>query len=121
MRWNDPLVILLVIAVGCLVVLTVLIAVPSLPTLKQAFVGVEVDPRVVGLVRGILLYLLPLGAGAAVVWVNGWSNPLLVPLAGSFVGLIRLGESWADKLLKPGQNATNPAPVAGSGSPELLR
>ena len=121
MRWDDPLIILLTIAVGCLVVLTVVMTVPSLPTLKQAFVGVNVDPRVVGLVRGILLYFLPLGAGAAVVWVQDWTHPMLVPIAGSIIGLIRLSESGIDKWLKPEQNVINPPPVAGGGSPELAR
>jgi hypothetical protein len=112
MRWDEPLVILLAIAVGCLVVLTVVQVVPSLPTLRQAFIGIDVDPRLVGLVRGIVLYLLPLGAGTAVVWVQGWSNPLLVPLAGSAVGLIRLGESALDRWLRSNQNQPTPPPVA---------
>jgi hypothetical protein len=120
MRWDEPLVILLAIAVGCLVVLTIVQVVPSLPTLKQAFIGVDVDPRLVGLVRCILLYLLPLGAGAAVVWVQGWTNPLLLPLTGSVVGLIRLGEATLDRRLRPAQDQPDQPPVAG-GSPALAQ
>ena len=121
MRWNDPLVILLTIAVACLVLLTVVSVVPSLPTLRQAFVGVGVDPRLVGLVRSILLYLLPLGTGAAAIWVQHWTHPLLVPVAGSMVGIIRLGEASLDRWLKPEQNEHNPPPVAGGGAPGLAQ
>jgi hypothetical protein len=119
LAWNSPLIILLALAVALLAVLGAFVVIPTWPAIKDVLTGVDVDPRLVGLARGILLYFLPLGAGAAVVWVNGWTSPALIPIAASVVALLRLLESMADQKLKPAQNAPDPPPVAGGGGPGL--
>lgn len=120
MSWTDPLVVLLALAVLAMVALVVIQVAPGLPSLLQTLRGVEVDPRVVGIVRGLALYYLPIGVGALVVWVNGWTHPLLVPAVPGLIALVRLAESAMDRALKPQQNMINPPPVAGGGSEELL-
>lgn len=87
--------------------------------LRALFVGVARDPLVVGATRAILLYLLPVAVMALVAYVQGWTNPRLVPLIPAAIALIRALEAAIDRALKPEQNAVNPPPVAGGGDPDL--
>ena len=82
---------------------------------KQILIGVATDPLVVGVARAALLYLLPIAAAAGLAYVQGWTDPRLVPLVPLLVAFIRALESAVDRSLKPQQNQVNPPPVAGSG------
>jgi hypothetical protein len=89
--------------------------------IRQVLVGVATDPLVVGAARAALLYLLPIAAAAGLAYVQGWSDPRYLPLVPFLVALIRAGEAAADRSLKPGQNAVDPKPVAGSNGGDPSR
>jgi hypothetical protein len=93
---------------------------PSTPAFKQLVGGVKADPVLAGLMRSLLLYVLPLAIGAATAYVQGWTDPRLLPLVPIALGAIRWAESAIDKLTKPDQNRPNPPPVAGGGDADLL-
>jgi hypothetical protein len=88
---------------------------------KQVLVGVATDPLVVGAARAALLYLLPIAAAAGLAYVQGWNDPRWLPIVPFLVALIRAFESAVDKSLKPGQNAVDPKPVAGSNGGDPSR
>ncbi len=121
MSWTDPIVILAALAVLAMFMLLLVMLIPSLPDLQQALIGVKVDPQVVGLLRGIVVYFLPIAVASTLVWVRGWTSPILLPIIPTVIALIRLLESMIDAHLKPQQNVVNPPPVAGGGGPELLQ
>lgn len=116
MTWTDPLVIIFGVAAAALVLIVALAILPSTPAFKAILVGVATDPVLVGLMRGLLVYILPIASGTLLAYVNGWTDPRLLPLVPLLIGAIRVGEARVDKWLKPQQNAVNPPPVAGSGA-----
>jgi hypothetical protein len=89
--------------------------------IRQILIGVATDPLIVGAARAALLYLLPIAAAAGLAYVQGWSDPRYLPLVPFLVALIRAGEAAADRSLKPGQNAVDPKPVAGSNGGDPSR
>lgn len=119
-NWNDPLVITFAIGVAAIVAIVALAVLPSTPAFKQLVVGVKADPQLVGLMRALLLYLVPVVVGAAMAYVQGWTDPRLLPLVPVLIGAIRVVEARLDAWMKPDQNRPNPPPVAGGGDADLL-
>ena len=115
MAWQDPLMIVFALGVAAVVAIVALAVLPQTPAFRQLVVGVRADPQLVGLARALLLYLVPVVVGAAVAYVQGWTDPRLLPLVPLLVGAIRLAEGRIDQALKRDQNAVNPPPVAGGG------
>ena len=122
MNVQDPtnvLIILAAVAIVAVAAVAILALISSTPTLKQLFVGVLANPQLVGLTRALILYVLPIAVGAAIAYINSWTDPRLVGLVPILIGGIRFLEGEVDKRLKPDQNAVNPPPVAGGGSTDL--
>jgi hypothetical protein len=115
MNWNDPLVIIFGATALALVAIFALAVLPSTPAFRQILVGVAADPQLVGIMRALVAYIVPIGIGGAVAYVQGWTDPRLLPLVPLLIGAIRVIEGRLDGIAKPEQNAVNPPPVAGSG------
>jgi hypothetical protein len=120
MAWTDPLVIIFGVAALALVAIVALAVLPSTPAFRQLVTGALADPTLVGLMRGLLFYVVPLALGGALAWVGGWTDPRLLPLVPLAGGLIRWAEGRFDRWQKPQQNAVNPPPVAGGGDRGLI-
>lgn len=86
---------------------------------KRLIVGVGHDPLVVSAVRGLAYVAAPMAIDFAIVYVAHSTNPVLLSLAPSLSGLLRVVEGAIDRALKPDQNAVNPGPVAGGGDEGL--
>lgn len=85
--------------------------------LRMVLIGVSTDPLVVAAARALLFYVVPVALAASVAYVQGWTDPRLVPLVPFLVALIRATEGAIDRAKKPAMNQINPPPVAGSGGP----
>lgn len=116
MAYNDPLVIIFAVAAAALVLIAALAILPSTPAFKQILVGVSTDPQLVATMRALVAYVIPTIVGAAVAYVQGWTDPKLLPLVPILIGAIRIIEGRIDQTTKPMQNQPNPPPVAGSGA-----
>lgn len=122
MRWSDPLVIVAIATgVGVLAILAIGLLVPQLPTLKQLLVGVKVDPLVVASCR---LVLSAFGGTLVTLLTDAlttWQGTRLAATGVALTALINLAWGLVDRWLKRGQNAIDPRPVAGGGSPDLAK
>lgn len=81
-------------------------------TLKRAFVGIATDPALVGALRALLLYGLPIGATALIGYLGTIRDPRWLWLA-ALVPVIRAAEGAIDRALK-GAGANNTAPPTGA-------
>ena len=120
MRWDEPLAIIFGVATLALVAIVTLAVLPTTPAFKQPVTGALADPTLVGLMRGLLFYVVPLALGGALAWVSGWTDPRLLPLVPLAGGFIRWAEGRFDRWQKPQQNAVNLPPVAGGGERGLI-
>jgi hypothetical protein len=88
--------------------------------MKRLILGVSHSPQVVAACRAALLYVLPIGAGALIVWISTNHDPRWAWLVG-LVPLIRVLEGAVlDQLQKPTQNDVYPHPPAGQGTPPAV-
>lgn len=120
MNWDSPLVIVAAVGVAAVVVILALALLPGTPAFKQIVVGVRASPALVGLMRSLLVYVVPLAASAAVAYVQGWTDPRLLPLVPILIGALRVGEAQFDQAMRPKMNSVNPPPVSGGGDADLL-
>ncbi len=104
MNWNDPLVIVLGLLGIAVLALVLMVALPQFPGLKDLLVGVATSPQVVGIFRALLVYVVPVALGSAVAYVNGWTDPRLLPLVPLILGGLRSLEAAFDNWRKPHQN-----------------
>lgn len=121
---NTPQNILLLIgglAALAIVAIVALSVASSTPSFKKMLVGVTTDPQVVGLVRALAAYVIPVAAGAALAYLGNVHDPRLLPIVPVLVGCIRIIEGRLDKNSKPGQNDKRPPAVAGSGGGDPSR
>lgn len=87
--------------------------------IKRLLLGVSHSPQVVAAFRAAVLYLLPIGAGALIVWISSTHDPRWAWLVG-LVPLIRVLEGALIDQFKASQNDPYPAPPAGQGSPPAV-
>lgn len=121
MSWQDPLVVVAAVGVAAIVAILALALLPGTPAFRQLVVGVRASPALVGLVRALLVYCVPLAVSAAVAYLNEWTDPRLLPLVPILVGALRVVEAQFDQAMKPKANRVDPPPVAGGGDADLAR
>jgi len=119
-EWTSPLVIVIAIGLAAVVAILAIALLPNTPAWKQIVVGVKASPALVGLMRSLLLYVVPLAISAGVAYVQGWDDPRLLPLVPILIGALRIVEAQFDQAMRPKMNAVDPGPVAGGGDADLL-
>lgn len=115
MTWTDPIVIVLAVGLTAIVLILVIALLPQTPAFDRIVKGVTTDPELVGLMRGLLIYVLPSVFALVAAYIADWRDPRLLGIAPIALGFLRWLESRMDKALKPQQNDINPPPVAGGG------
>lgn len=83
--------------------------------MRNLIVGIGHDPAVVGAVRALIIYALPVAVGLAVAYLQHLTDPRWVGIAVALIPVLRAVEGAVDRALRPSQNDVRPAPPAGAG------
>lgn len=82
--------------------------------MKQLLVGIGHDPAVVGAMRALVIYALPVAVGLVVAYLQHVSDPRWMGIAVALVPVLRAVEGAVDRALRPTQNDVYPRPPAGA-------